>query len=99
LITGNVSPSAPVGVYIRSAPNSAEYVTFCLAERHSTQVFFDRFCSPAAPNKIKILKRISERQTNGSLVVQGIAPGSIDSSLIGLVQPAQVYGYWRHVSL
>lgn len=99
LITGNVSLSAPAGLYIHTAPTSAEYVTFCLADRHVTRGFYNRFCSPDAPEKIKILKRITARQSDGTLIVQGSVPGSIDSKLIGPVRPSQVRGYWRHVSL
>lgn len=99
LITGNVSPSAPAGIYLRADPDTAGYVTFCLADHHSGQLFYDRFCSAENPHKIKILKHISERRQDGTLIVRGIAPGSIDSDLIGPVQPSQVHGFWRHVAL
>ncbi|WP_299800331.1 hypothetical protein [uncultured Ruegeria sp.] len=99
LITGNVSPSAPTGLYVRADPVTADYVTFCLAEQHSEQPFYHRFCSPIAPDKIRILKRITVRRPDGALIVKGIAAGSIDSELIGPVQPSQIHAYWRHVHL
>lgn len=95
-ITGNVSSSVPAGLYVKASPDQATFVTFCLTDRQSGQPFYKRFCSPDAPGKIRILKRIETRHADGSLTVRGDKPRSIDSAIVGRVQPDQMQGYWRH---
>ncbi|WP_298937199.1 hypothetical protein [uncultured Ruegeria sp.] len=95
-LTGNLSPSAPVGLYLRAEREKAAYVTFCLRADHSSLPFYPRLCSPDSPDGQRIIKQITNRHEDGSLTVTGKVPGSIDSSLLGRIHPDQVRGYWRH---
>ncbi len=96
-LTGNLSPSAPTGLYLRAPAQTAPFVTFCLSRSHAAFGFYGRFCSPDTPDATQILKRIAARQPGGSLSVAGLVAHSLDSSLIGPVSPDQITGYWRHI--
>ena len=98
LLTGNLSPSAPTGLYLRAPEKTAGFVTFCLRRSHAEFGFYARFCSPDTPDGMHILKRIEARGTGGDMIVVGQVEQSIDSSLLGPISPEQVTGYWRHIS-
>lgn len=95
LLLGSASGSVPPGLYLRSAPPDAAYVTFCLSARHRGSDFYPRFCSPDRPGGTRILKRIAARHPDGGLTVEGDTPRSLDSRLLGRIGLPQVRSWWR----
>lgn len=96
LILGNVTTSVPRGLYLRSDPERATYVTFCLGERHSGGTWYVYFCSPGNPEGVPILKRIAERR-DGHVLVEGDGPRALDSRVLGPLRLDEVRGWWRPV--
>lgn len=94
LILGNVTTSVPRGLYLRSAPDRATYVTFCLGERHRQGEWYRHMCSPDDPEGVRILKRIAERR-DGHVLVEGEGPRALDSRVLGPVRLDEVRGWWR----
>ena len=99
LLIGNATPSVPRGLYVRSAPDTAPYVTFCLAARHRALPVWSTLCSTEHPDGIRIIKRIALRHADGSLTVAGDTPRALDSRLLGDIDPADVRGWWRPLFL
>ena len=95
LLLGSASGSVPPGLYLRSAPPDAAYVTFCLAARHRRSGFYPHFCAPDRPDGMRILKRIAARHPDGGLTVEGDTPRSLDSRLLGRIDLPQVRSWWR----
>ncbi len=99
LLIGNATTSVPRGLYIRSGPEVASHVTFCLDPRHRGAPWYSHLCSPDAPDGLRILKRIAERRPDGSLIVEGDTPGSLDSRVLGAVRHLDVRGWWKPLLL
>lgn len=95
VITINLTESSPIGIYIRAAETSAEYVTLCLRQDHAVFTFYEGICHPGAMEKGRLIKRISERRDDGTLIVEGIGPLAIDSDLLGPVLPMQIDRWWN----
>ena len=95
MVLGNASPSVPRGLYVRAMPETATYVTFCLGTRHTPLPFSPRFCAPGAPAARQIIKRIAERRADGTLIVEGDTPASLDSRILGPIAPEDIRGWWR----
>lgn len=95
VVVGNSSPSVPTGIYITSPPHSATYVSFCLSQRHVEIAQKGHFCNPNSPDTKRILKRISERQSNGALIVIGDTNTSLDSRVLGAIKPENIKGWWH----
>ncbi len=95
LLLGSASGSVPPGLYFRTPPADATYVTFCLAERHRGADYYPHFCSPAQPDGIRILKRITRRHADGSLTLAGATPRALDSRFLGRIGQAEVRSWWR----
>ena len=95
LIIGNPTTSVPRGLYYAVSPEYAGYVSFCLDHRHRDRDYYDRFCSTDRPRGLRILKRIAERQQDGSLIVRGDSPRALDSRLLGPVRPEQIRAWWK----
>ncbi|MCI5040743.1 hypothetical protein WG622_17220 [Cognatishimia sp. D5M38] len=102
--TWNFTNSVPLGVYKRLGESDAKlgklasadvYVTFCLPQELQSASFFERFCSPSAPSKKRIIKRLVAEQTTGGLVVQGDTETSLDSRVLGPIEIDQVDAFWR----
>ena len=94
-INANPSGSVPVGLYVKASPETAEYVSFCLAPKHQVLKFYDHFCSPDNPGGTRILKRIVERRADGSLIVRGDIAFAIDSQILGPIFKDQISGFWN----
>jgi len=95
VITINLTESSPIGIYIRAAETSAEYVTLCLRQDHAVFAFYEGICHPGAMEEGRLIKRISERRDDGTLIVEGIGPLAIDSDLLGPVLPTQIDRWWN----
>ena len=95
LVIGNPTPSVPRGLYYAASPEEAEYVSFCLDQRHRERDYFGRFCSSEHQSGFRILKRIAERRPDGSLIVRGDSHRALDSRLLGPVKPQQIRAWWR----
>ena len=95
LVIGNPTSSVPPGLYRTAAPDRAGYVTFCLGTRHRSEPFYPLYCSPDAPGGIRILKRITNRNEDGSLTVSGDTPDALDSRLVGPVLHDDIRGWWN----
>ena len=102
--TWNFSASVPIGLYKRIDKRDVDlklfrqdpvYVTFCLPERLNAITFYKRFCSPNAPSKQPILKRLVAEQTTGGWVVEGDTETGLDSKVLGAIQDRQIQGFWR----
>ena len=102
--TWNSTNSLPMGLYKRVDKRDVDlklfrqepvYITFCLPARLSTTSFYERFCSPDAPNKKRILKRLIAEQTTGGWLVEGDTDTSLDSRIFGPVELGQIQGFWR----
>ena len=96
LIMGNMTTSVPSGFYLRSDPERATYVTFCLGTRHAAGAWYEHFCSPDNPEGVRILKRIAVRR-DGHVIVEGDEPRALDSRVLGPVRLDEVRGWWRPV--
>ena len=96
LIMGNATSSVPRGFYLRSDPERATYVTFCLGARHAAGAWYERFCSPDNPEGVRILKRIAGRGA-GHVIVEGDERRALDSRVLGPVRLDEVRGWWRPV--
>ena len=94
LILGNVTTSVPRGLYLRSGPDRASYVTFCLGERHRQGEWYRHMCSPDDPDGVRILKRLRERRGD-AVIVEGEGPRALDSRVLGPVRLDEVRGWWR----
>jgi hypothetical protein len=98
-ITGNLSSSAPKGLYLRTAESNAEYLTFCLDKSHKIYGFYYRFCSPDNQTGQRIIKRIKNKSFMGEYIVIGLHNQSIDSTIIGPIKNHQIKGFWKHLSI
>lgn len=94
-ITINRTQSSPVGVYIRAAETTAQYVTICLREDHAVFDFYGVICRPGAMEERRLIKRIAERRNDGTLIVEGLGPHAIDSDLLGPVLATQIDRWWN----
>ena len=95
VIIGNATPSVPRGVYLRSPPEDASYVSFCLTPSHRTMIAYDDYCRPEQPMATRILKRIERTLPDGKLIVRGNTQQSLDSRLLGPVALESIQGWWR----
>ncbi|MCY4288612.1 MAG: hypothetical protein OXC63_08470 [Aestuariivita sp.] len=95
VIIGNATPSVPRGVYLRSTPEDASYVSFCLAQSHRMMISYGDYCRPEQPMATRILKRIERTLPDGRLIVRGNTQKSLDSRLLGPVDPESIQGWWR----
>ncbi|MDE0697211.1 MAG: hypothetical protein OXH76_15430 [Boseongicola sp.] len=93
LVLGNASTSVPRGLYLRSAPEKATYVTFCLGERHRSGTWYRHLCSPDDPNGVRILKRVGQVRA-GNVIVEGDGPRALDSRVVGPVRADEIRGWW-----
>ena len=94
LIIGNISPSVPRGLYLKSSPDRASHVTFCLNSDHRGILTYPLLCSPDTPAAPQVLKRIATRHADGSLTVQGDTPRSLDSRHLGAIRPEDIRNWW-----
>ncbi|MCY4288565.1 MAG: hypothetical protein OXC63_08230 [Aestuariivita sp.] len=94
-IIGNATPSVPRGVYLRSNPEAASYVSFCLDTHHRELVLYDNYCRPEQPTATRILKRIEKILPSGKLIVRGNSEWSLDSRLLGPIAMSRIQGWWR----
>jgi len=92
-IIGNATASARPGLYLRSAPDTATHVTFCLGERHRHALWYDRLCSPDLPDGPRVLKRVAS--VHGDLVmVEGDGQRALDSRFLGPIRLNEIRGWW-----
>ncbi len=94
-IIGNATPSVPRGVYLRSSPEAASHVSFCLDTHHRALPLYDRYCRPEQPTATRILKRIEKKLPSGQLIVRGNTDRSLDSRLLGPIAVSRIHGWWR----
>ncbi len=93
----NVSPSAPIGIYVMTDPTDAEFVTFCLPKLPASIMHDPALCSPRNPEGIHVIKRIAE-VIDRSMVVMGDGPSPLDSRVFGPLLVDDVRGYWRSLA-
>ena len=91
----NTSASVPTGFYRAAKPETASYVSFCLHRKHRVFRFYKQYCSPDNPQGRQVIKRIIKRRADGALRVRGDLPRSIDSKILGAIQPNQQRGFWK----
>ncbi|MCY4152625.1 MAG: hypothetical protein OXE94_10380 [Aestuariivita sp.] len=94
-IIGNATSSVPRGVYLRSSPEAASHVSFCLDTHHHELRFYDNYCRPEQPTATRILKRIERKLPSGKLIVRGNTERSLDSRLLGPIAMSRIQGWWR----
>ena len=90
----NVSPSAPIGIYVMTDPTDAEFVTFCLPKLTVSIMHDPVLCSPRNPEGIPVIKRIADT-LHRELIVTGDGPSPLDSRVFGPLPFDDVRGYWR----
>ena len=100
----NSTSSLPTGFYKRVDKQNVDlklfrkepvYITFCLPQTLRDTSFYEGFCSPDAPDKKRILKRLVAEQTSGGWIVVGDSETSLDSRVLGPVEVGQIQGFWR----
>lgn len=95
MFTVNMTRSAPIGIYIQVPEEKAGYVTLCLRRDHAVYAFYGSICHPGAMDKPRLIKSITERREDGTLIVQGISPLAIDSDILGPIQRSQIDRWWK----
>ena len=94
----NTSPSVPIGIYLRAAPDGAEYVSFCVRQADiDAGRAGERFCTVEGKKGVTILKRIEARRADGSYWVLGDHPRALDSRSLGWISDEQVREYWESI--
>ena len=98
LITSAMGRSVHPGLWLRSSPERATYVSFCLNVQHHEQTWYPMLCSQDHPEQPYNLKRIARRLPDGRLIVQGDSKRALDSRFLGPIEIEDVQGWWVRVA-
>jgi hypothetical protein len=92
----NLSPSVPVGIYMRAEPDDAEYLSFCVSQADiEAGRAGERFCTVEGKKGVTILKRIHTRRSDGSYWVLGDHTRALDSRSLGWIKRKQTVEFWK----
>lgn len=90
------TPSVAVGLYRAVDPAEATHVTFCLPELPDGIVAPSHLCQPGNPGGRLVAKRV-RANPDGTLELCGRGERPLDSSVLGMIDPALVAQYYRSV--